>query len=141
MTAETPSVEELSVDECLELAASQLVGRFAVASSGGAPLVVPVNFVLDGETVVFSSDLGQKLAELDSHLCSFQVDWIDPLHHIGWSVLFRGAAALLESGDVIDPDLHPWVGQLSHGVRLTPVVITGRRIRLHRLDVDGRGYR
>ncbi len=40
------------------------LGRIAVAAPSGPPEVMPVNYVLDGEAVVFRSDLGTKLTLL-----------------------------------------------------------------------------
>lgn len=45
------ALEELDRVECLRLLATQSVGRIAVARPRAAPLVVPVNYVLSGDTV------------------------------------------------------------------------------------------
>ena len=55
-------------------------------------LVLPVNYVLDGDVIVFRSDPGEKLDAIDGHPASFQIDFIDAFHHTGWSVLVRGTA-------------------------------------------------
>ena len=60
MTDHLPVLDVLDRRECLHLLATQSVGRLAVATPEG-PLVVPVNFVLDGESIVFRSDRGSKL--------------------------------------------------------------------------------
>lgn len=54
------ALEELPRDECLRLLAPLAIGRFAVTTPDGSPLVVPVNYVLDGEIVVFRSDPGLR---------------------------------------------------------------------------------
>lgn len=46
-TTKAPALEDLSRDECFRLLADTTVGRLAVATPGAAPLVVPVNFLLD----------------------------------------------------------------------------------------------
>ena len=43
---------ELSRDECLELLGAVSVGRIAYATDDG-PRVLPVNYVLEGDSVVF----------------------------------------------------------------------------------------
>jgi uncharacterized protein len=133
------STEELTVDECLELLASTTIGRIAVAGPDGPPLVVPVNFVLEGDVVVFRTAPGAKLDALRRHRASFQVDWIDPLHPVRWSVLVQGLAF---EGSAPDVELEPWEGgPKRYWIRLVPSAITGRRLVLPSIGVDGRGYR
>ena len=137
--SEGTTLEPLTREECLELLATASVGRVAVALPGGAPLVLPVNFVLDGEVVVFRSDPGSKLDALREHPASFQVDSIDPLHRTGWSVLIQGFAYETSPADV---ELEPWdAGPKAHWVRIFPGGITGRRITLPNVELDPRGYR
>ena len=81
---------ELARDECLLLLGVFTVGRVAIALPSGSVLVVPVNYVLDGEAIVFRSDPGEKLDQLHGTPVSFQIDFIDPVHHTGWSVLVQG---------------------------------------------------
>lgn len=138
--AEDRHLEALTIEECLELASQQAVGRIAVDATPNPPLVVPVTFVLDGTSVVFRSDPGEKLARVGQTV-SFQVDWTDPVHRTGWSVLFQGTITVQDVDEVAHLDLEPWVGPRSHWVRLVPDVITGRRLALHSPELDGRGYR
>ena len=138
----TSSLEEIARDECLVLVASMAIGRIAVALPGGPPLVVPVNYLLDGETVVFRTDPGTKLDMLREEPVSFQVDLIDPFHRTGWSVLVQGIADATEhDGDNHAVELESWVGgEKRHWVRVVPAAITGRRIRLPEFPEDLRGY-
>src|SRR5437763_13797599 len=93
MTRTTAAVAvEIDRDECLQLLRSQPVGRVAMTTPDDSPLVVPVNYVVDGEFVVFRSDPGTKLRLLAARPVSFQVDFIDWFHRSGWSVLGRGRA-------------------------------------------------
>ena len=55
----------LTRQECLDLLADQEVGRIAVVL-GRRPLIFPVNYVLDGDTIVFRTDPGTKLAAASS---------------------------------------------------------------------------
>jgi nitroimidazol reductase NimA-like FMN-containing flavoprotein (pyridoxamine 5'-phosphate oxidase superfamily) len=137
--------EEIPREECLRLIASQLIGRIAVADFNAPPLVVPVNFVLDGEAVVFRTDYGSKfrLAVLREAPMSFQVDGLDPGQRTGWSVLLQGPATELPEGATHGLRLQPFApGRKTHWVRIEPQSITGRRIRFSesRPWVDGRGY-
>jgi nitroimidazol reductase NimA-like FMN-containing flavoprotein (pyridoxamine 5'-phosphate oxidase superfamily) len=134
---------ELSESECWALVRTQKVGRFAANRPGQAPLVVPVNYVVDGSdrTIVFRSSAGAKLNATAHHLVGLQVDSIDPTHHAGWSVLIEGHARwLFEVQD--DTEVETWApGPRPYVIRLEATRVTGRRIVLDQLDTDDRGYR
>ena len=51
-------VQVLSREECLRLLATAPVGRVAVAVTGEAPLVVPVNFLFVDGRILFRTDYG-----------------------------------------------------------------------------------
>lgn len=132
---------ELSRDECRQLLATTQLGRVATCVPGEAPLVVPVNYVLDGDVVVFRSDDGEKIRGIRRGPASFQVDVIDPTHRRGWSVLVRGVAYEATEHEVRSLRLEPWVdGAKARWVRVVPGTVTGRRIELPPVTVDGRGY-
>ena len=140
MTRTGSHLDEIDREECLELLASQPVGRLAVSMPGRGPLVVPVNYVLDGDAIVFRSDLGSKLTALLGP-ASFEVDSIDPLHRTGWSVLVVGTAHQVSQWETGHLDVEPWAdGPKRHWVRLVPQEITGRRIVLSPSERDDRGY-
>src|SRR4051794_3784136 len=84
--------EELTDEECLTLLGGTPVGRIAVTRVDAAPLVVPVNFVLDGRAIVFRTASGTKIDRLRSGPIGFQADGIDPFRHTGWSVFAEGVA-------------------------------------------------
>ena len=136
--------EAIPQDECLRLLASQSIGRIAVADFNAAPLVVPVNYRLDGEAIVFRTDYGSKfrLAVLGEQPVSFEIDGVDPGRRTGWSVLLQGNAAEIDEPEGERLSLQPWApGRKSHWVRVAPGSITGRRIRLAPTSgADRRGY-
>jgi uncharacterized protein len=138
--AAAPSLEEIPKAECLQLVAAFSVGRFAVAVPGSPPLVVPVNYLLDGDVIVFRSDPGSKITGLRQQPASFQIDLIDPHQRTGWSVLLQGVAYEATRTEIEHLELAPWVGDREHWVRLVPTTVTGRRIRLAEIAADGRGY-
>jgi nitroimidazol reductase NimA-like FMN-containing flavoprotein (pyridoxamine 5'-phosphate oxidase superfamily) len=126
-----PIVEELNREVCLRLLSTQTVGRLAVAVSGGAPHVVPVNYTLLRGSIVFRSAPGTKLDLLVTEPVTFEVDWSDPEGRTGWSVVVQGLAyeASDREIDTEDVSLAPFVDrQNSRWVRLVPQSITGRRI-------------
>jgi nitroimidazol reductase NimA-like FMN-containing flavoprotein (pyridoxamine 5'-phosphate oxidase superfamily) len=139
---DTAVLEELEREDCLKLVASMSVGRIAVAADDDrGPIVVPVNYVLDGEIVVFRSGPGAKLHALRDTPVSFQVDLIDPSHRTGWSVLIRGPAHEATDREVEHLVVEPWApGDKHHWIRLLPTTITGRNIRLPDVPWDTRGY-
>lgn len=127
------SWQELTESECFGLLAGQHLGR-VVLVDGHGPIAVPVNFVLDRQTVVFRSDEGTKLDVAGrSASVAFEVDASDEKTRTGWSVLVRGDAS-----EITDPDdlarvrkllLYPWApGAKTHYVRIVPSALTGRRI-------------
>lgn len=129
--------------ECLRLVRTQVVGRLAMTTPYEAPLVVPVNFVLDGDVVVFRSDPGTKLRLLRAGPISFQVDFIDWQHRTGWSVLARGLAHEATHAEVQHLLLESWVeGDKGHWVRIELADVTGRSLTLTELEFppDDRGY-
>jgi nitroimidazol reductase NimA-like FMN-containing flavoprotein (pyridoxamine 5'-phosphate oxidase superfamily) len=130
MAESTNPVTVLEESRCWDLLASQDVGRLATAVNG-IPEIFPLNFVLDGESVVFRTAEGSKLVEVViNEQVAFEVDgWND---NGGWSVVIKGSAAVVESGEQHDRaealPLRPWVPTIkTNFVRITPTEITGRR--------------
>ena len=136
-----PVLDELDRRECLHLLATQPVGRLAVATPEG-PLVVPVNFVVDGEAIVFRSDRGSKLFAIGDGRVAFEVDLIDAYHRTGWSVLIRGRAYEATHWEIDHLLLQPWApGDKRHWIRLPIATITGRRLKdPNPGSVDPRAY-
>ena len=81
-------LEVLPFDSCLSLLGAVSVGRVGFVA-GGEVLVLPVNFVLDGETMVFRTASGSKLASAeDSTVVAFEADNYDASPGLGgasWS--------------------------------------------------------
>jgi nitroimidazol reductase NimA-like FMN-containing flavoprotein (pyridoxamine 5'-phosphate oxidase superfamily) len=123
----------LSVKECWSLVRGASVGRLAFVVDGW-PLVLPVNYLTDGDNVVLRSDPGTKLAAARRGVqATLQVDSLEPLYRSGWSVLVFGVARSLEdAADVarLDAlDLRSWAASdRATWVRIRPVQITGRRL-------------
>ena len=79
------ALDEIDRDECLKLLGSQLMGRLAVADHGAyPPHIVPVNFIVDGDHVVFRTNFGLKfqLSVLAEHSVSFEADLVDAEGHM-----------------------------------------------------------
>jgi nitroimidazol reductase NimA-like FMN-containing flavoprotein (pyridoxamine 5'-phosphate oxidase superfamily) len=137
---EDHALEELTTAQCWELVATQQVGRLAAPVTGDGPLVLPVNFAIDSEAIVFRSDYGSKLFVARDQPVSFQVDEFDAAHRSGWSVLLRGFAREVAPSDVEHLSLASWpAGERAHWIKIEPTAVTGRRIRLG-ASPDPRGY-
>ena len=127
------SLERLDRVEALRLLTTSPVGRVAIGT-GGAPIVLPVNFVVVGDTVVVRTGAGELLAAaVHREVIAFEVDGWDILSRTGWSVLLTGMAEEVtrpsELAEVEAHRLQPWApGLRGHVVRLQPDAITGRRI-------------
>ncbi len=133
-------LEELTREECLALLAVHSVGRIAVIGDDNMPFVVPVNYRLNSETVVFRTDAGTKLEALQRHPVAFQIDAIDPLERSGWSVLVRGIAHEVTPEELESVHVEPWVGPKARLIQVVPRSISGRRIRLPSAEYEPGGY-
>jgi nitroimidazol reductase NimA-like FMN-containing flavoprotein (pyridoxamine 5'-phosphate oxidase superfamily) len=133
-------LEALTVEECFELIRHQPIGRVAISSMKSPPLVVPVTFVVDGVSVVFRSDVGEKIEAVGQRV-SFQVDSMDALHQTGWSVLLQGTLTIARAAEVAHLRLEPWVGSRTLWLRIVPDTASGRRLSLNLPETDERGYR
>lgn len=126
-------LHELPVDECLCLLAAMSVGRLGLTAPGG-PVILPVNYALDGRTVIFRTAEGGKLdAAVGGAPVAFQVDRLQPADESGWSVLVRGTAEVVSDPAELDRArellAQPWApGERQHVVRIRPESVTGRTI-------------
>ena len=77
--------------ECFDLLAREEVGRLAVVV-GGRPEIFPVNYVVEGDGVVFRTDPGTKLAGAIRGPVAFEVDHLDRATRTAWSVILHGHA-------------------------------------------------
>lgn len=121
-------LSELDEVECWRLLATHEVGRLAW-TSGGRPMIVPVNYrASDGRIVVRTSAHSLLAREVEDGYVAFEVDETDPEQHTGWSVVVNGRAGFDYRGEAAgDPD--PWpTGQRSLRIVIAPMTVTGRRI-------------
>lgn len=130
-----PELEHLRLDECLRLLARQQVGRLAFVV-GDQPLIVPVNYAVAGDIVVFRTAPGTKLGAAPSHKVAFEVDSVDPEARSGWSVVVQGVAEeMTDAPDGFSDGLRRaaapvWApGPKDHYLRIIPHLVSGRRFR------------
>lgn len=127
-------IEVLDRDQCLELLAADDFGRIGL-DEGGHPLILPINYAMDGEDVVFRTAEGTKLDAARQPAC-FEIDEHDSEARTGWSVVVRGRleevtpAHHRELFDRVADLAKPWAeGEKPHVLRLVAESIQGRRIR------------
>lgn len=126
-------LEILGEDECWELLESHHIGRLGI-SIANEPEIFPVNYVVDGRSIVFRTAAGTKLAgAVLGDGVAFEIDHADHQLHAGWSVMVRGRAEEIEKlDDLVAAEslpLVPWsLGPQNRYVRITPTVVSGRRI-------------
>ena len=136
MTAqEDARLERIGREECLRLLAGEQIGRVGVVA-GRVAHVVPVNYVLDGEAVVFRTSVGTKLYGATHGPVTVEVDQIDPLTCSGWSVVVRGIAHEVTDADEVgfrerlwSLTVEPWApGDRPYYLRVPAELVTGRRV-------------
>ena len=127
------AIEELPVVTCWELVRTRRVGRLAVNVDGRAR-IFPINFVVDGQTIVFRTAPGTKLSAARGAEVEFEVDHYDASTGRAWSVIVAGRATEVTRADewehVDDLLLFPWhLAPKPFFVRIDPEAVTGRRFR------------
>ena len=127
-------LEVLDRDECLRLLASVPVGRLGL-SVDALPVIVPVNFAVDGDRLVIGTGEGSKLdAAMAGSVVCLETDRWDPMGHDGWSVLVQGTTSIVDDPDDVARcralPLRPWgrpeaLRYITVGIDL----VSGRRLR------------
>lgn len=130
----TTGIEMLPRPECFRLLSSQTVGRLGFLV-GDQPLVLPINFAVVRDVVVFRTGRGSKLHAAVGTKVAFEVDEVDTTAGDGWSVVVQGVAEEITHADHwFDEALRrgaapSWVSAATgHYVRIIPHVISGRRL-------------
>ncbi|OIK03696.1 pyridoxamine 5'-phosphate oxidase family protein [Streptomyces monashensis] len=129
-----PQLRDLSPDECRELLSTHGVGRVAVSSSDGRPVVVPVNYEVVDDAIAFRTAPGSSPAAAAGREVAFEVDHVDEALSQGWSVLAVGPASVVTEPDAVRrlterAHTRPWAGgEREMWVSIRPTHLTGRRI-------------
>jgi len=137
MEIDRDGLEVLDRAECFRLLDGGGLGRIAV-TSGALPLVMPVAYVMDGETIIVATGRGTPLGFATAGaVVGFEVDNLHEHGHSGWTVMVTGVAA-----EVSDPvEARRLQSLLADGrddederlVRISSELISGRRThRRHR---------
>ena len=149
MTSAAGSLDVIPVEECYDLLATHEVGRIGV-NAEHYPLIIPVNYGMDGRTIVIRTHPGTTLTAASHANVTFEVDDVNRVTRTGWSVLVRGLAeevgpehreALVSRTEATE--VRPWApGEYGTWLRIIPHAISGRRIVPGQLPwgVDERAY-
>ena len=127
-------ITELDQEECWKALRADEFGRLAYRSGDEIDLV-PLNYAVDGDTLLFRTAEGSKLLGIVMHPdVVFEIDSYD--ESTARSVIVRGTARLLEEDEEHRAEttrLRPWLPTLKYNVvEIRPVKITGRRFNLAR---------
>lgn len=128
----TRRVETLTPDQCRQLLETVSVGR-VVFTDRGLPAILPIGYVVDGDSVVVRTSEGSRLARAaDDAVLTFEADVIHPVGRTGWSVVVTGHAYLETDPaeqERISDVLQPWVPGIKDAfIRIPLTMVTGRRI-------------
>ena len=134
MVSKHSGIEVIDADECRRLLAEDVIGRVAVVI-GATPMILPVNYALDGEDIIMRTMPGSRLDIGQGH-AAFEVDSFDRATQSGWSVLVTGELEEVTGYQAKDMErlqqlpVHPWAaGDRDLWLRLRPRFVTGRIIR------------
>jgi uncharacterized protein len=124
----------LPLEDCLELLGSVPVGRIGFQADGEV-VVLPVNHVVDGQSVVFRTAAGSKLSAAQGQSrVVFEADDYDAGHRAGWSVVLNGRAQVVYEDAEIDAlnrlAVDPWADEAERPfwIRISPESVSGRLI-------------
>ena len=133
LATDRAGLEILHLGDCFGLLGSVPVGRIGFLA-GGEVVILPVNFLVDGQDVVFRTAAGSKLSSIEvGHYVGFEADAYDPVTESGWSVLVSGLAEIVEddaeAARLDARDLRSW-GHPGEPVwvRIRPSSVSGRRL-------------
>jgi uncharacterized protein len=125
---------EMTEDECWEELSSEEFGRLA-HMLGDELHLVPVNYAVDGRTLLFRTAEGSKLLGIVMNpQVVLEIDRYDDEHAM--SVVVRGTARVLDEHEEHRAEsvpLRPWVATPKYNVvEITPTQLSGRRFDLER---------
>jgi len=125
----TDAVAKFDDEQCWDRLKSEQLGRL-VTHVGDVLDIFPVNYVVDGESLVFRTAGGSKLFELTiNDEVLFEVDHYTD--DTAWSVIVRGHAHRLDTASEVEAadqlPLKPWIPTLKYQyVRIAPTNLSGR---------------
>ncbi|MDH2387932.1 pyridoxamine 5'-phosphate oxidase family protein [Streptomyces sp. HNM0663] len=124
--------------EALRLLGSVSLGRI-VFTERALPAVRPVNHVMDGGDIIVRLHDGASLAAIvaptnaSGVVVAYEADVIDPVSHLGWSVVVTGYARRVTDEGLLAryaEQLIPWAAcpPMNGALRIRPDLVTGARL-------------
>jgi hypothetical protein len=102
------------------------------------PAVRPVNHVLDGDEIIIRAELGRVISSAAAAdggpgtVVAYEADLIDPVDHLGWSVIIVGRASRLTDPGKIEKYrlvLRPWVaGDMDEFITIRADMVDGFKL-------------
>ncbi|MEU3660646.1 pyridoxamine 5'-phosphate oxidase family protein [Streptomyces sp. NPDC032940] len=130
-----PVLARLSEQECWQRLGTHGIGRISyTAGAAEAPVVMPVNFLVDGRSVVYRTDPAGAAAVRVGARVAFETDHIDEAAGLGWSVLVTGTVEHPADPETLEALARrygstPWAGgRRDLWIRVVPDRTSGRVI-------------
>ncbi|MEU4803667.1 pyridoxamine 5'-phosphate oxidase family protein [Actinosynnema sp. NPDC023587] len=125
-------LQVLSREECLRLLGTMAVGRL-VYTDQALPVVHPVVYVVDGESVVLRVPEGSSTLVARDTIVAFQIDEVAADLSRGWSVMAVGHVSEVDDEAVLDrlrelPLASRGIGRQDRYLVVALEVLSGRRI-------------
>ncbi len=128
-------LQSITRSESLRLLGDVSMGR-VVFTHRALPAIRPVNHIVEGEQIIIRVDRETALARaigLDARdVVAYEADQIDPVDHLGWSVIVIGRAHLLGDGEEAAryrQALQPWVaGTFDDIIMIEAEMVEGFRL-------------
>lgn len=137
MDVEPRRRQALSRERSLELLSAAPLGR-VIFTENAMHAVRPVNHIVDDGAVIIRTHLGAAVLSAVGMVVAYQADELDPIEHIGWSVIVTGYAWAVTDPDAItryERLLRPWVtGEMDQVIRIDPEIVTGIELVKDGLD-------
>jgi hypothetical protein len=134
MTRPRRQALNLTSGECWDLLRGTSLGR-VVFTMHALPAIRPVNHLIEGQVIVIRSNLGSAITGYASGggaVVCYEADDIDPVRHIGWSVIATGTARPITDPAAVRryrQALQPWEAEpMDQIIAITPAMITGIRL-------------
>lgn len=125
---------DLTYAECRAVLERGVVGRVGICTPDG-PYIIPVNYTVLDEAIAFRTSPFSLLAShARAAVVAFEVDHLEPERFLGWSVLARGRAEVVDDPHRVDrirrlaPPV-PWAsGSRNLYFQVVWTTLTGRQV-------------
>lgn len=127
------SLRVMDEADCRHRLEDATLGRLGFASRS-LPVVLPVNYVVDGDRLLFATESSSIVAAaINGSVACLEIDDHDGMSHSGWSVLVTGQLREVDDDDALDVQRHRplpmWRAMPApHLISLSMDMISGRRL-------------